>query len=67
LFEMRTSAAVLLPISSKLVTEQVASIMLVTSVAEVAASNLCRDTDRLRSRFSWLLLKSFQAMLRSCL
>jgi hypothetical protein len=65
LLEMRTAAAVLLPVSSKLVTEQVevAAVMLVTSVAEVAASNLCRDTDCLRLRFSWLSLSPFSQCL----
>jgi hypothetical protein len=55
---MRASAAALLSGSSKLGTEQVevAEVMLVTFVAEVAASNLCRDTDYRRSRFSCLSL-----------
>jgi hypothetical protein len=65
---MRTAAAVLLPVSSKLVTEQVevAAIMLMTSVAEVAASNLWQETDCLRSRFSWLsLIPSRQCLTRA--
>ena len=58
MFELLIGADVLLPISLKLVNEhvEVAVVMLGTSLAEVTTSNLCRNTDCLRSRFSWLSL-----------